>query len=414
MSHRHLNILLLCDLSCPAATIRDHVFSIKQYSQHKIYILQIRGNLPPSIDLEKFDAIYLHYTLVICMDTYLSPSARQRLRNYQGLKAVFIQDEYRFINQTVAALQELAATVLFTVVPADTVEKIYPAEKLPGLEKITILTGYVPQNLTQISVPDYEARDIDVSYRGRVLPFWLGEFGQEKWFIGDKFKADAEKFQLRCDISSNENDRLYQKQWIKFLMSSKAVLGVESGASVCDFDAEIERKVRAHLAAYPEASFTEVQQQYFSDVDGKIVINTISPRCFEAAALRTLMILYEGSYSGILQAWRHYVPLKKDHSNMNEVIAVLQNPSQAKKIIETAYSEIALNKNYSFQTMVNEIDNLVSEKINTLGFVAKKAYSEFIFKKYSCRVIFRRLWAMIRKKLSPMYQFFVKRRIKYT
>lgn len=413
MSQRRLNILLLCDLTCPAATIRDHVSSIKQFSAHNIYVLQILGNLPGSLKLDKFDAILIHYTLIISMDSYLSATARERLSRYAGIKAVFIQDEYRFIDRTVAALQEIKADVLFTVVPEDTVEEIYPSQKLPDLHKVTILTGYVPQELTKLSVPAYEDRSLDVAYRGRVLPYWLGKFSQEKWVIGEKFKASAVLWDLTYDISSQENDRLYQNQWINFLTSAKAVLGVESGASVCDFDAEIERKVRAYLAEHSEASFEEVQQQFFAEQDGKVVIKTISPRCFEAAALRTLLILYEGSYSGILEPWRHYVPLKKDHSNMSEVVAVLKDPKQAKNIIDNAYREIALNEAYAFKTMVKQVDGIVLEKVSQRKFSSRFPYNKIVFKIYSSRVIFRRFFERAKHAAGPTLRFLSRMKKKY-
>ena len=55
-------------------------------------------------------------------------------------------------------------------------------------------------------------------------------------------------------------------------------------------------------------------------------MNVISPRCFEAAALRTLMVMYEGEYAGILEAGRHYVELKRDHSNIDEVVSAIRSP----------------------------------------------------------------------------------------
>ena len=96
------------------------------------------------------------------------------------------------------------------------------------------------------------------------------------------------------------------------------MLGVESGASVFDFTGEIQSKVEQYEKENPGADFYEIRDKFFKKEDGKISLNQISPRCFEAAALKTLMILYEGEYSGILVPWRHYVPLKKDHSNIRK------------------------------------------------------------------------------------------------
>ena len=144
---------------------------------------------------------------------------------------------------------------------------------------------------------------------------------RKKWLIGQRFLDDAERHGLRCDISWREEDRLYGDAWVRFLVSCRAVLGAESGASVCDFTGDIQRRVEAHVRQSPDTSFAELRRLYFATEDGRIRMNPISPRCFEAAAARTLMVLYPGEYGGILRPGEHYVALNKDHSNIDEVVA---------------------------------------------------------------------------------------------
>jgi hypothetical protein len=134
------------------------------------------------------------------------------------------------------------------------------------------------------------------------------------------------------------------------------MLGVESGASVFDFTGEIQRKVEAHLISDPNVDFKTLSQLYFADMEGRIRLNQISPRCFEMAALRTLMILYEGEYSGLLKPWRHYVPLRKDHSNLDEILAVLHDSARAQAIVDVAYREVALNPSNTFRAFVDKFD----------------------------------------------------------
>jgi hypothetical protein len=61
------------------------------------------------------------------------------------------------------------------------------------------------------------------------------------------------------------------------------------------------------------------------------------------------MIMYEGHYSGRMEAWRHYLPLKKDHSNMDEVVAVLRDSERCQKIVDTAFVEVAQNPDNHFK-----------------------------------------------------------------
>jgi hypothetical protein len=163
---------------------------------------------------------------------------------------------------------------------------------------------------------------------------------------------------LRCDISYREKDRLYGTAWVNLLRDSKAVLGVESGASVFDFTGEIPSKVETIVAlrGFKNVTYDDLREKYFREVEDKIPLAQISPRIFEAIALRTLCVLYEGSYSGILTPWRHYVPLKKDHSNMEEVVAVLRDPDRIAEIVANAFAEIAVNPEYSYERFIERVD----------------------------------------------------------
>ena len=359
---RPLHILLLCHFEAgTASTIVAHIQAFPRYSQHRFYVLSNLGDLPDWLDLSRFDGIIVHYSLIACYDNFLSPDARRRIREFSGFKAAFVQDDYRWINDTVDALASMRITALFPLAGPDIIDLVYSPEKLPGVHRETVLTGYVPEELARRDVKPFAERPIDVGYRARKVPMWIGSHTLQKWQIADYFVADASRYGLKVDISYREEDRIYGEAWFQFISNCKAMLGTESGASVCDFTGDIQRNVEAHLKRHPDASFEELRDLYFKDVDGKIMMNVISPRTFEAACLRTLMILYDGYYSGILKPWRHYVPLRRDHSNMDEVVAILRDPVRAQHVIDTAYQEIALNPAYTFRAMVQRIDQVIAE-----------------------------------------------------
>jgi hypothetical protein len=262
------------------------------------------------------------------------------------------------VNRTISVLRAMRINVLFTCVPEDQVPLVYAPPALPDLRRtVTVLTGYVPPELLERQPLPYADRPVDVGYRARRLPPWLGLLGMEKAEIADRFAADAPAFGLHADISTAEEDRLYGERWVEFLGRAKAMLGVESGASVFDFDGSIEERTRAYLLAHPDAGFADVHRDVLAEVDGRIRLNQISPRCFEAAALGTLLVLYPGSYSGVLEPWRHYVPLEKDHRNMREVVDVIRDQAAWQRITAQARSEVAENPRYSYQAMVALMDD---------------------------------------------------------
>lgn len=356
-------ILLLCNYyPGTAGAIMDHIFAFQKYSDNDYFVLSIFGDLPSWLDLSCFDALVFHYSLIASYDNYISPAGRQQIRNFKGFKAAFVQDDYRWINDTVNAFGYMEIHALFPLAGPEIMNQVYSPEKLPGVRKETVLAGYVPQELVGISVPAYSERALDVGYRARKLPAWMGSHTLQKWQIGEKFLSDAQVLNLKVDISWAEEDRIYGDNWIRFLTNCKATLGTESGASICDFTGDIQRNVEAYQKKYPEVDFDTLRELFFKNEDCKIMMNVISPRCFEAAALRTLMILYEGRYSGILIPWRHYVPLKRDHSNMDEVVRILRSPEQAERIICQAYEEIARNEKYSYKAMIMLVDRVMEEE----------------------------------------------------
>lgn len=374
MAQRPRMLLIATDHGRNAATMRDHVAALRKYSRFEIHVsnnyrprianVYARArSLPEQVDLEGFDAVAIHYTCEFANPISFDPVTWERLRAYRGLKVLFLQDEYQSVQRTVDRIAELGIDVLFTCVAPSEWEKVYPASRLPSLQRVHTLTGFVPDYLLEARVPALAARAIDVGYRARVVPYWLGELGAEKWQIGTRFLEAAQGSGLRLDISVEEKDRLYGAAWTAFIARCKAFLGVESGASVFDMTGGLRSAVEAYQSAHPRASFEEVQAALLLEHEHRIRLNQISPRCFETAALRTAMILYEGEYSGILRAGRHYISLRKDFSNLGEVIDAVRREPVLRALTEAAYEEVALNPAYSFKAFVGQFDDVIGEQM---------------------------------------------------
>ena len=104
MTGHTLRILLLCDCQLrTATTVYDHIEALESLSRHRWFRFPLLGDLPYSLDLNRFDVVVVHYTLTACSEFYLSSRSRARLANCRALKAIFIQDEYRHVNATIAA-----------------------------------------------------------------------------------------------------------------------------------------------------------------------------------------------------------------------------------------------------------------------------------------------------------------------
>jgi hypothetical protein len=352
-----------------AETTREHVEMFAAFSAHEVTCADV-SVLDFEIDLSQFETIVFHYSLVTSAWHHdLASARRDKIINAAATKMLFIQDEFRWVTSVTDAITELGISVVFTVQPQDTVKAAYqshPHWKTPMLQDVRFvptLTGFVDERLVKRDVPDYEKRPLDVTYRARKLPFWVGRAGLEKYEIAARFLKDAEKFKLKCDISTDEAARIYGDAWFDFTTSSKATLGTEGSSGLVDFDGKLIPAVDAYCAKHPNATFEQVEAKFFAGKDGLIKYRAISPRCFEAAALRTLMVMYKGEYSGVLEAGRHYVELKRDHSNIKDVVKILRDPKEAKSYIRRAYDEIACSGKYTSRAFVGNFDKVVSEEM---------------------------------------------------
>lgn len=361
---RPLSILLLADDQRGApATIHDHIGAFSRYSRHRVSVFNPR-NLGRSrfLDLDEFDVVVIHYSLVVIWDDYFSPWFREQVARYSGLKVQFLQDEYRWVDDVTETMRSLGIDVLYSVVQPETVAAVY-GDRLPDTEILFTLTGFVPEGVAGRRVPPFAARPIDVGYRGRSVPYWLGRLGNEKIEIGRGFLRTAASRGLRMDVAWSENARIYGDRWFEWMASCKTMLTSESGSSIVDYDRSAERAVRDYLSAKPTASYEEVDAEVLARFAEGPVINTISPRVFETAAMRTGLIMFPGEYSGIVAPWEHYLPLEKDFSNVDEVVERIRDPGFFERLTGTAYEDLIASGRYSYRRFVEGFDLAVEERV---------------------------------------------------
>lgn len=71
---------------------------------------------------------------------------------------------------------------------------------------------------------------------------------------------------------------------------------------------------------------------------------------------RTCQVLLEGAYNGIFEPWRHYIPVKRDYSNVDEVLRALQDDKLVDRIAEQAYQDIVASGRWSYQRLVADLE----------------------------------------------------------
>jgi hypothetical protein len=373
MTTRHsgkerLKILILSTYEgMDANAVRDYLLSFRLHSRHDYYYVLDCRRLDGRLDLRPFDVIVLFWD-VFLLGPELSDAVREQMAHAPAVKVVFLQDEYRDVRRVNQAMAELGVRLAFTCVAEADHRVFYPPEAIPTLEGLyTVLPGYVPRYLEEARLDVHGPRAIDIGYRSRAMPFYLGDLGQDKTVIAERFQSLARAQRLAGDISILERDRLYGRQWVKFLRDCRCVLGTSSGASVVDFTGEIRRACERHLALRPDASYPDVKARFFADADWKVVIDTVSPRVFEAAALGCTLVQHEGLYGGILCPDEHYICVRRDYSNAADVIDRVQDGGFCREMAKRTHRDLIASGRYSFQAFARWFDGVLDKHVPGRG-----------------------------------------------
>ncbi len=319
--------------------------------------------LPKNIDLSKYDGLIFHYTVTYKPITSLyqfDKFSKQKLNNYAGKKILFMQDEYDRLNDRIEFLKQLNFDLVFTLCDQTNIEQFYPKKMFEKTKFISYLTRYVLDDLRNLPYKFEENRPIQVSYRGNKLPYSFGSLAYEKYEIGESFLAHTKQYNLITDISSENSKRLAAVEYFKLLGNSCGVLATESGTSIVDFDGSAEKIINEYLSNNKNASPKELFSTVLAPYENGPQYRAVAPKHFEAAACFAVQLMYEGHYQDIFKPYRHYIPIKKDWSNIEEVMSLFLDPETRKKITEAAYEEIVCNPLYSYEHFVELFDKEVS------------------------------------------------------
>lgn len=360
-----LNILILyASHSTHTSTVMEHLNAFKRYSSFNVFYADSVKSADCSFDLEFFDVVVVHYSVRLTYEDYFARDFAVKVEAYSGMKVVFVQDEYEHTEMTRKWIEKLKFDVVFTCVPQKYIENIYPKFRFPKTEFIVNLTGYVPESLEHMACRAIRERTVDIGYRGRALHPIYGRLGVEKEEIGKRIKAIASP-DLAVDIEWDDHHRIYGAGWYSFIGECRAMLGTESGANIFDFDGTLKISIDKYLVQNPSSSYSELASDLrLNEVEGKYALmNQISPKVFEAVSLKTVLILLEGEYSGVLEKDVHYFSLKRDYSNAEEIFEKLKNHELVQSMVDRAYQDVILSKEYSYERFIRRFDEVISRRV---------------------------------------------------
>lgn len=345
--------------------IRHHLGALAHgRNRHEVVYYNALQGAPRWLSRLDFDAVVLHTTLLCIRWSHLFPLLKWRLGWLSAIDAVKIaapQDEYDHSEILDEWLFELGTDVILSNFTGSLRRVLYPImQERAHFEHA--LTGYIDpltlERCRKLRRPLKE-RALDVVYRATDLPMWFGRHGRLKSEIGRVVAQYASARGLRCNVSTRPDDVLVGEDWFRFLASGRSVLGCESGSSVLDRRGEIRAHIQWRQAtASAPLAFEDLDRELPAGWDEHAFV-AVSPRHFEAAMTGTAQVLVEGSYDGVLEAGRHYVPIRRDLSNLDEVVERIQDVDYLQACAEAAVEEVAESGRYEYASLAETIEDAV-------------------------------------------------------
>ena len=361
--HRPLLLRLIGD----ASNVNENIAAFGRHSRYPVWSVNCALGFPPKLARLRFDAILIHYSVFVSGPGgyYLDGGFTHYLAEADSYKLATFQDEHHWCRKRFDFINDYGIDCVYTMLEPPHADEVY-LNRTSASKVVSNLPGYVGPEVIRagrrFSKPETK-RSVDVFYRGRPIPAYMGRGAQEKREIGERFADAAAGTGLTLDIKLAEEERLYGDDWYRRMADARGTLGSESGVSCFDLEDEVRtafERLTAELGREPTIEEMEAEGT-LPRWDWKIPYRTISPRHFEAAALGVCQILYEGAYSGVMEPMRHYIPLKKDFSNFDEVLERFGDDEVRTELTENARRDLIESGQYGYETLVGSFDRVLTE-----------------------------------------------------
>jgi hypothetical protein len=269
----------------------------------------------------------------------------------RGKLVVFLGNEYDLMEEKLAFLRSTGADYVGSQLPVEAAGWVYEESRPTQILSLPHALNprlYTPGPAT--------GRRVDLGFCGDLYRQFIGD--AERTTLITYFQQRGADLGLATEFRLNA--RLGRPEWAAFLRRCRGTVGAESGSYYLDRRGRMIREAKAYCRRHPRASIEEVVARFFRSsrlpyVSGK----SISSRHFEPIGTKTCQLLLEGSYNGILHPGEHYIPVKKDLSNLEEAVGLLCDETMRTRIVDQAYEYVM--DQHTYQHRVRRLIAVVGE-----------------------------------------------------
>lgn len=286
--------------------------------------------------LKKYDLIIVSHVAAgddMMLPLKIAPALQRR----RAPIITFLGNEYDLLDEKIRFLRDVGCEYVCTQLPLAAGHYLYG-------ECETSRIVEMPHALNPVHYhPILDApRDTDIGFVGDIYWPFIGD--RERTEVIEWFERYGEDRGLRCDI---RKERLARDEWHRFLNGCNALIGAESGTYYLNERGRLLDRAR-HYNLFEDrgASFDDVFERFYRGQTPEMSGKCISSRHFEPIGTKTCQVLLEGDYNGILEADRHYIAIKKDFSNIDEVIARYRDADYRNRMVEETYDYVMSEHTY--------------------------------------------------------------------
>jgi hypothetical protein len=271
------------------------------------------GETTAEWDLSHFDVV-IHYVGLAAQKPGPIPGLLPAMRAYRGFKILIVADDI----DTVEAMRERIGQgrfdVVYTALPQAAVGRVRPQQSVPAVEFRRMPTGYAPEN----SVPEWSQLPLEqrASY--------VGCRGRRE--VTQAILALAHQRSVPVDVAIGA-ETASGEQFRRIIAACRATLVLDDGP---------------RLGAPSSGAMSAA---------------------FAAIWLRTAVIVFENTFSEILQPDRHCIPLRRDLGNLPEIFDKLSDLEYLNALTERAYDDIIASGRWSYRRLVDDVELCIEKYV---------------------------------------------------
>lgn len=340
-NHPKANLLFaeLRDVNAPLSYIGDWRDAFLRSPRLHVEVCNINNLVHLSkslLAIGRYDLVVVSHAAAGDDMTILSKVSRF-LHRRRGKLVVFIGNEYDILDEKIAFLRETEAEYVCSQLPIEAARYLYAESERTQIVEMPHALN--PRSYREIGGIE---RTTDIGFVGDIYWPFVGD--RERTDLIEWFEKNGAAAGLACDI---RKQRVPREAWNLFLNGCKAIIGAESGTYYLNERGRLLERARAYnLFENREASFEEIFERFYRGHPREVSGKSISSRHFEPIGTKTCQLLLEGHYNGILKPNEHYIPIKRDLSDIGEAIAKFRDESFRRNIVETTYDYVMAGHTY--------------------------------------------------------------------